>query len=1743
MQTMISSFQETAKQLEAKLLQIAQQLRQGYAPEIEDMECADLMADQMRTLYRRMTEKVFGTSPAESDAKYSAEELARIWEERTARLQQQQARSVLERFLRVDADDEGFVQALLPFREQAAGILAASDEKMPISVEPYAVFLQAMDLSEDELDGAVGESMLEFLDSNAFPAKVQRGLMRRVYREMPVDIASDVSAEAPAQPEPAAEPAAAEVAAPEPEAAPSAPVQSEAPAEPCLSPCYPFKNQSSAKRCVSDMEKIPGAFSLLSLLLRCGALTVSQLTGWYDVLNFPASVAEPDLERLARMGYVNACELDGEKLWWPTPAMNTLLAKSLLREAFFRMSALHHFSLSGKDSRPFDEGASGNPKRLRGLYRQNERLLAYARRIRKNKVDFFNFSCSFFEYLTWDGTNYHNSLVECTLLCRLSGPEEASLAAPGEAVLWVCDQLPDDASAAGCAGELYVYADQSYRWDNGWQPAAQKPAPEEAAAPNERPAEPEAPSAGKDTHPVKASADPAPRKAPEEAAAPPSPDPEVPQAPEKTPDATAQTAAEMADRLLKRCTGGKVPLDEELEALIQRLSEQNERQLNPELPLRDSLTEAAMLAFTAGMDPRYPRCGRLYQQLNTALETGLSRPERGDEALSRLFFQQKGGRWAGEQALALGACFQALLFPDKERDYGLKGLAESAFRDYEKHFPAFQYNELKELFHELLEGPVKNLAGGFTISVLRSMMGEEERAEQMERNRKTALAVQDEGKDAFSAVLKSLPRVTGLPEMYKACFGHNSDLYAGLEAVIANRTDDREMVEMVLEEYGDSEKLNRYIDEHWKKSRQAMGGSLMRLDYTARDKVCSAFTRRMEIMRQWLELTEDGGDGQTVRRAWNQVVSRVEACRQALAAHPAPGSVVMDAALACILDHLKGKKPVNRFAVLLDSGWFTLDQNGLPILGKGLQRVRYAEPWCWMLEHLRAPRRPLKLVCKEIFDRDSALFDNLGQLAAIRRFLGQAEIEEDLQAAERFAAQARNKLQDKLELAYTYDRIGNGDKERILGLLERYQPFFYDNHDFAAWRRFLSALERQIDDADQQGYERLLDRLSQCASPSSDRQKQMLDTARTYLERDRNFAVAEEYINRFERGDEDLPLADQYGADYYADFLRFAPDCYSKCQRNQHTSSSLGKGWGWTDVVRPSLPRNWSSNNQTKSETMLRNWITAKGSDAPSRIGALAEALGFHVTKQESAPLPDKPRRDGSCALFRLEVTSSPKNSSDGFAHPIAAFGTRMASALPVLCVYGGKTSRQLVDLACSCNLGEPFLLLANYPLSDQTRREIGEYFHTEKNANQKPFLVVDQVLFLFLATLEENQRLPALLQCTLPYTIYQPFNGENGSTPDEMFCGRVQELARIRDGSAKLVYGGRQLGKTALLQRTASLKHDPKNKSFALFVDILDFPTEQKVLEKIVTRAREQQIPLEPCDSFTGLCDQIRRQLNSGEINEFHLLIDEADRFMEAISGQRYQPLKPLVELNRENPRFKFTLAGLHNVRRAFRSVDDPNSIFGQMGQPLCVRPLSPADALKLLTRPLHYLGFRFSETTHIETILTKTNYYPGILQFSGYTLASTLATHYRTYYTSQSNPPFPLTREQLASIINDTKLNPVIKEKILLTLQLDPRYHMLARCIAVLCHLDLEENGFSLEQIRQAAENFCSIRCLSGLTDEEYRALLDELVDMGILLHQTERDSYSFLRRSFLEVIGPDLDKLYEEIERANQKGGETA
>ena len=91
--------------------------------------------------------------------------------------------------------------------------------------------------------------------------------------------------------------------------------------------------------------------------------------------------------------------------------------------------------------------------------------------------------------------------------------------------------------------------------------------------------------------------------------------------------------------------------------------------------------------------------------------------------------------------------------------------------------------------------------------------------------------------------------------------------------------------------------------------------------------------------------------------------------------------------------------------------------------------------------------------------------------------------------------------------------------------------------------------------------------------------------------------------------------------------------------------------------------------------------------------------------------------------------------------------------------------------------------------------------------------LVIDDVLVLRPALIGRS-RLSTLFACTLPFTDARPW-ADTGTPPPEMFFGRDREMSSVQARAGEfthLIFGGRQLGKTALLrqvERSATEERD----------------------------------------------------------------------------------------------------------------------------------------------------------------------------------------------------------------------------------------------------------------------------------------------------------------------------------------------
>ena len=1147
------------------------------------------------------------------------------------------------------------------------------------------------------------------------------------------------------------------------------------------------------------------------------------------------------------------------------------------------------------------------------------------------------------------------------------------------------------------------------------------------------------------------------------------------------------------------------------------------------------IVRATILARSASFYKGYDKCSRLANKLLLATHLPLANYQYTSEAISDALSD------CGNEYIKLAIYIQALLTPASSYDYLLYSMAEGAFKDFDTDFSHSRY--AKPLFNKLLSVH-EVLPMGFSASVM-SLLGSATEQKQY------AEMLQSKARDALT-----LPRIKtqikDLPMLYTKCFGSGSEIYDCIKIIAENKVEEVDWVREVLTQYCDGkneelviseENIATVLDATWD---EVNSKSRFVLEYGARDKILREFDLRLLLMKSWIEYVNQSYDSRLDIKRINvlrkEIISLVEDASRKAEMGETPFAGLLKYVFWFVKCYLTDPENiVEAFKEFFYTGVFTLTDEGIPVIDASMVNIKYYEPWRRLLKHIASPIRTKEQAREAIVEQvGSELFDNLHQLSLLNAMEGEngGSLSEsqvrDAKKAKNAAEDRTKKFKENLELAYTYNRISEPEKEKLATIMEEYKPKFFEMMDFGCWSQFLDALEKEINELAAEKKNALRKELDARKQTLKEGETStILDEAEMLLEKAMNFAVTEEYFNRFDNGEREFSddlYATLHEEDSFTTFLSdgvFRP-LQQECEN--HSGRAL-KSFAWT-YLEPRVPKNWTVRQKDDSRRLVENWPYRKGATTANNIIALFTCLGFAVKTAEKG-------RGKKEEFYKLEVEATARSMAD-YRHPISMFGTQMKSPLNVVVLYGNYAPKQLVDTITGLDFGGMAIVLIDRPINRASRRQIGEIFHTQ-TSGQNPFLLIDQILILHLAMYQVTERLPVMLKCSLPYTTYQPFVRDGGSTADEMFCGRSRELATILDpNGASVVYGGRQLGKTALLQRAESRRSNPANKEYAIYCNIINCGSEEALVNKVTEDlARKAGITLAKCSTISDFCMQLDKMFRTNKIRSMLLLLDEADKFLSAIADEKYTQLQSLIDLKRETTnRFKFVLAGLHNVCRA-KNATSENGVFGQLGTPLCVKPLSPTDALQLLSRPLKYLGFEIDRYPHLETILTNTNYYPGILQFFGYNLVEALTTQYGRYYgAADGNPPFTLQDDQLGAVMNDADLNRSIRDKFRWSLELDPRYFMIARCITLLYYLRDEDTenwlGFSVDEIMTVAKDY-DIHCLETCGKNDYVNLLDEMVEMGIL-SKPSNGLYRLRRNSFVNIIGMDFDTLDADIINSN-------
>jgi len=644
-----------------------------------------------------------------------------------------------------------------------------------------------------------------------------------------------------------------------------------------------------------------------------------------------------------------------------------------------------------------------------------------------------------------------------------------------------------------------------------------------------------------------------------------------------------------------------------------------------------------------------------------------------------------------------------------------------------------------------------------------------------------------------------------------------------------------------------------------------------------------------------------------------------------------------------------------------------------------------------------------------------------------------------------------------------------------------------------------------------------------------------------------NFQVAEELFHRAKEGQSDLRMGlrlDVFGQ-FFPGFVRawseFA-DARSVEPREAIRFVTEGKDVG------PLQMAGLDQAEAAEAGEMLRAWAHARSAkatnhDLSGHLTTLLTCLGFEAVQLVSAPgtPPAKARR--------FDLTVSPL--ADRNRCPIPQFGSDAGGRYRILCLWEWSSVDDVLRLAEQSD-DRSLVVLFFDRLSETRRRNLAEACRDKERA----FLVFDETLLYFLCG-QPRPRLPALFQCSFPFTVANPYRRRaDGVLPTEMFFGRSRQAAKVLDPTGtNFVFGGRQLGKTALLRQVERQSHAPARGVLVKYIDLkndahigVTRPIGD-IWEVICIRLAELGVVRRQQNTFKSLSAGIKAWLDRDARHRILLLLDEADAFFDSDSkkvnpdtGVGFPTLTELKGLmNDTGNRFKAVFAGLHNVQRTYRQS---NALVAfHLGEAVCIGPLlddnESLDAMELVRLPVETLGYRFETEDLPLLIMSQTNFYPSLIQLYCDQLLSHL-TGKRRLFDARTSPPYKVTTRHLEDAYQSKDLRQAILERFTATLVLDPRYEFLAFCIAYACvEPDLDNamgQGVDASWVREQAMYFWETGFRQDSSLETFKTLLEEMIGLGVL-RSVGPNRYTLRSPNVLTLLGTGKeinDKLTEFVNR---------
>ena len=484
---------------------------------------------------------------------------------------------------------------------------------------------------------------------------------------------------------------------------------------------------------------------------------------------------------------------------------------------------------------------------------------------------------------------------------------------------------------------------------------------------------------------------------------------------------------------------------------------------------------------------------------------------------------------------------------------------------------------------------------------------------------------------------------------------------------------------------------------------------------------------------------------------------------------------------------------------------------------------------------------------------------------------------------------------------------------------------------------------------------------------------------------------------------------------------------------------------------------------------------------------------------------------------------------------PIPHFGSKAKGTYRVLCVWPRPIEDDVVKLVGDTSLAEATILLYFGRLTNKKRQEASR----QARAQQRSFILVDEAMFLFLLSSSTSPAV-TLFSTALPFSFSQPYEPTSGVVPTEMFFGRLEELQAVQEQNGRcFIYGGRQLGKTALLRKAEKDFHAPGRGRHAKWIDLRaeGIGSNRKsaeiwpVLWRTFIKLKLLPADVPEPNAIKGRVDRfqetMKAMLEANPDTRILLLLDEADSFFEDDGKHDFMETRRLKELMTSSQwRFKVVFAGLHNV---LRTTEQANHPLAHLGQPIKVGPLLAAqewrDAEDLIRGPFEAAGFHFTNRSLITRILAQTNYYPSLIQLYCHHLLRHMLEVVRMEF-QMPGPRYEIRASDVDAVYRKPSLREEIRAKFQLTLQLDTRYEVIAYTLAyeALAGKTSVAEGMPVWSISHKAREWWHVG-FDNTSDVAFRVLLEEMVGLGVL-RRSDEGNYSLRNPNVLLLLGNSED-----------------